>query len=64
LVSQRLEDRAHISPRAAETYHITAKLPLRDNSPQYRIRNDELGQGRVSNEHNLEPIERGLASDN
>lgn len=57
-LSVRLKDRAHISPRAAETYHITAKLPLRDNSPQYRIRNDELGQERVSNEDNLEPIER------
>ncbi|WP_425353228.1 hypothetical protein [Sinorhizobium alkalisoli] len=61
-LSVRLKDRAHISPRAAETYHITAKLPLRDNSPQYRVRNDELGQERVSNEDNLEPID-GLASD-
>jgi hypothetical protein len=62
-LSVRLKDRANISPRAAETYQITAKLPLRDNSPQYRMRNDELGQERVSNEDNLEPID-GLASDN
>ncbi|WP_373414744.1 hypothetical protein [Ensifer aridi] len=62
-LSVRLKDRANISPRAAETYQITAKLPLRDNSPQYRMRNDELGQERVSNEDNLEPID-GLTSDN
>jgi len=62
-LSVRLKDRANISPRAAETYQIIAKLPLRDNSPQYRMRNDELGQERVSNEDNLEPID-GLTSDN
>ncbi|WEX74823.1 hypothetical protein PYH37_000112 [Sinorhizobium numidicum] len=63
-LSVRLKDRANISPRAAETYRITAKLPLRDDSPQYRMRNDELGQERVSNEDNLEPIERGLTPNN
>ncbi|WEX74585.1 hypothetical protein PYH37_002029 [Sinorhizobium numidicum] len=63
-LSVRLKDRANISPRAAETYQITAKLPLRDDSPQYRMRNDELGQERVSNEDNLEPIERGLTPNN
>lgn len=59
-LSVRLKGREYISPRAAETYRITAKLPLRDNSPQYRIRNDELGQERVSTEDNLEPIEWGV----
>jgi hypothetical protein len=49
-LSVRLKHRANISPRAAETYQITAKLPLRDNSPQYRMRNNEPGQERVSNE--------------
>ena len=62
-LSVRLKGRANISPRAAETYQITAKLPLRDNSPQYRMRNDELGQERVSNEDNLEPTDE-LTSDN
>ncbi|MCA1492157.1 hypothetical protein [Sinorhizobium alkalisoli] len=62
-LSVRLKNRANISPRAAESYQITAKLPLRDNSPQYRMRNDELGQERVSNEDNLEPIDE-LTSDN
>ncbi|NRP71735.1 hypothetical protein ILFOPFJJ_02625 [Ensifer psoraleae] len=56
-LSVRLRDRRNLSPLAAETYRITAKLPLRDNWPQYRIQNDELGQERVSTEDNLEPIE-------
>jgi hypothetical protein len=52
-VTVRLKNRAYISPGAAETYRITAKLPLTSNWPQYRIRNDELGQERVSGEDNL-----------
>jgi|APAra7269096714_1048519.scaffolds.fasta_scaffold144473_2 hypothetical protein len=59
-LSVRLRDRHHLSPRTAETYRITAKMPLRDNAPQYRIRNDELGQERVSAESNLEPIDWGM----
>ncbi|RMC65341.1 hypothetical protein [Sinorhizobium meliloti] len=61
-LSVRLKDRTYISPGAAETYRITAKLPWTSNWPQYRIRNDELGQERVSGEDNLEPIEWGMAS--
>lgn len=56
-LSVRLRDRSYLSPRAAESYRITARMPPRDNSPQYRIRNDELGQDRVSSEDNLEPID-------
>jgi hypothetical protein len=59
-LSVRLKDRSHISPNAAETYRITAIMPVRDSQPQYRIRNDELGQDRVSKEENLEPIEWGM----
>ena len=54
-LSVRLRDRSHLSPRAAETYRLTASLPVRD-----RIRNDELGQDRVSGEDNLEPIDCGM----
>ncbi|KOF13717.1 hypothetical protein AC244_29870 [Ensifer adhaerens] len=59
-LSVRLRHRSHISPNAAETYRITAIMPVRDSQPQYRIRNDELGQDRVSKEENLEPIEWGM----
>jgi hypothetical protein len=32
-LSVRLKDRTYISPGAAETYRITAKLPLTSNCP-------------------------------
>lgn len=60
-VTVRLKNRAYISPGAATTYRITAKLPLTSDWHQYRIRNDELGQERFSGEDNLESIERGNA---
>lgn len=52
----RLINRAGLSPKAAETYLVTDMLPARDNSPQYRIRNDEMSQERVAAEKNLEKI--------
>lgn len=61
-LSVPLKNRTYIAPEAAETYRITAKLPLTSNWPKYRIRNDELGQERVSGEDNLEPIECGMPS--
>jgi hypothetical protein len=38
----------------AEVYRITGTLPARDNSPQYRMRNDEERHERVTTEDNLE----------
>lgn len=52
----RLKSRKGLSPKAADVYRITAFLPARDNSPQYRMRNDEVAQERVSQEVDIEPI--------
>ncbi|MBO9097746.1 MULTISPECIES: hypothetical protein [Rhizobium] len=52
--SVRLKSRQGLSPRAADTYRIIALLPVRDNSPQYRMRNDEVSQERVSQERDIE----------
>lgn len=41
------------SHRFEEIYHITGTLPPRDNSPQYRIRNDEEGHDRVATQDSL-----------
>ncbi|MEK1925117.1 hypothetical protein [Rhizobium giardinii] len=49
----RLISRTWLSPTAAETYRVISLLPIMDLSPQYRLRNDELGQERVSKEDNL-----------
>jgi hypothetical protein len=40
-----------------EVYTITAILPERDNSPQYRIRSDDERHERVTTEDALEPVE-------
>lgn len=52
----RLTNLAALSPKAASTYTIQAPLPPRDNSPQYRLYNEELDQARVALERDLEAI--------
>ncbi len=52
----RMRSRFGISPRAAELFRITATLPARDNSPQYRIRNDGERHERVATEDSLELV--------
>ena len=43
--------------RAADIYRITGKLPLRGDSLQYRIRNDDERHERVTTEDSLEPVD-------
>jgi len=52
----RLKSRKGLSPKAADIYRITAFLPARDNSPQYRMRNDDVAPERVTQEVDIEPI--------
>lgn len=53
----RMRNRFGPSPSIAEAYRITAILPAReDNSPQYRIRNDNERHERVTTEDSLEEI--------
>lgn len=55
--SVRMSNKFGPSPSTAETYRITAILPAReDNSPQYRIRNDDERHERVTTEDSLEEI--------
>ncbi|WP_082520451.1 hypothetical protein [Rhizobium sp. Root482] len=49
----RLLSLVGLFPEAAETYRITALLPVLDRSPQYRLRNEVSRQERVSKEDNL-----------
>lgn len=55
--SVRMSNRFGLSPDTAEIYRITATLPVRDNSPQYRIRNEDERHDRVTTEDNLEGID-------
>ena len=40
----------------ADLFRITATLPLRDNSPQYRIRNEHESHERVATEDSLDLV--------
>jgi hypothetical protein len=55
--SVRLRGRFGLPLTAAETFRITGTLPARDNSPQYRMRNDDERHERVTTEDNLEEIQ-------
>lgn len=50
----RLKGRHSLAPASAETYRITVTLPPLNNSPQYRIRNDNDHHERVTTEDFLE----------
>lgn len=58
----RMSKRFHLSPSTAEIYRITAILPAsEDNSPQYRIRNDDERHERVTTEDSLEELKAPTA---
>jgi len=54
--SVRMKGTFGLSSAAAGIYRITATMPVRDNSPQYRIRSDEERHERVTTEDSLEGI--------
>jgi hypothetical protein len=60
--SVRLKSGFGVSPTMAETYHITGTLPARNNSPQYRVRNDDERHERVITEDSLEEFEASPAA--
>lgn len=43
-------------PKTSEVYRITGMLPPREDSPQYRIRNDDERHERVTTQDNLELV--------
>lgn len=52
----RLKSRLGASLKTAEFYRVTGTLPPRDNSLQYRIRNDDERHERVATEDSLEAV--------
>ncbi|WP_157014724.1 hypothetical protein [Mesorhizobium xinjiangense] len=55
-VGQSVRLKSGFGRTAADIYHITGTLPLRGNSPQYRIRNDGERHERVTTQDDLEPV--------
>ncbi|CCV15809.1 hypothetical protein [Mesorhizobium sp. STM 4661] len=50
----RMKSRTGLVQKTAELFQIQSKLPVKDGSPQYRIRNDQESHERVTTEDNLE----------
>lgn len=61
--SVRMKGRIGLSPKTAETFRITGKLPAKDNSPQYRMRSDDERHERVITEDSLEAVEAAPVQD-
>jgi hypothetical protein len=49
--------------KTTEIYRITGTLPPREDSPQYRIRNDDERHERVTTQDSLEPVDTSPASE-
>ena len=45
-----------MSLQTGHMFRVTGRMPPRDNSPQYRIRNEEERHERVATESNLEEV--------
>lgn len=52
----RMKSLFGVSLKTSEFYRITGTMPARDNSPQYRIRNDGERHERVATEDSLEAV--------
>ncbi|RWC41865.1 hypothetical protein [Mesorhizobium sp.] len=50
----RMKSRIGLVQKTAKLFQIKSKLPVKDGSPQYRIRSDEETYERVTTEDNLE----------
>jgi hypothetical protein len=59
----RLKSRMGLAPRTAEFYRIIATLPPHENTPQYRIRNDDERHERVMMEDALEEFGKPAIQD-
>lgn len=59
----RMNSRFGTSPATPDLYHVTATLPPRNNSPQYRIRSNEERHERVVTEDTLEAADSQTSGD-
>ncbi|WP_274630905.1 hypothetical protein [Arvimicrobium flavum] len=59
----RLKGGRGMAYHTADTYRVTGKLPPREDSLQYRIRNDAEQHERVTTEDRLEPVRTSSTSE-
>ena len=50
--------------KTAELFEIKSRLPVKDGSPQYRIRSEQETYERVTTEDNLEPVDNPNVANN
>ncbi|BCG86331.1 hypothetical protein MesoLj113c_24410 [Mesorhizobium sp. 113-3-9] len=60
----RMKSRGGLLLKTAELFEIKSRLPVKDGSPQYRIRSDQETHERVTTEDNLEPAGNPVAGNN
>lgn len=53
----RMKSRIGLVKKTAELFQIKSRLPVKDGSPQYRIRSEQETYERVTTEDNLEPVD-------
>jgi hypothetical protein len=57
----RMKGRSAMLQSAPELFQVKNTLPVKDGSPQYRIRSDQENYDRVTTEDNLEEVVAGVA---
>ena len=57
--SVKLKGTIGMSFQTGHMFRVTGRMPPRDNSPQYRIRNEDEWHERVAAENNLEEVNIG-----
>ncbi|TPM90001.1 hypothetical protein [Mesorhizobium sp. B2-1-3A] len=60
----RMKGRGGLLLKTAELFEIKSRLPVKDGSPQYRIRSDQETHERVTTEDNLEPAGNPVVGNN
>ena len=60
----RMKSRSGLAQKTAELFQIKSRLPVKDGSPQYRIRSEQETYERVTTEDNLEVADAPAVTDN
>ena len=60
----RMKSRIGMLQKPVELFEIKSRLPVKDGSPQYRIRSEHETYERVTTEDNLEVADNPVAANN
>jgi hypothetical protein len=60
----RMKSRSGLAQKTAELFQIKSRMPVKDGSPQYRIRSEQETYERVTTEDNLEVADDPVDANN